>query len=304
MDASEKSPDTGAVQQLEPDLRCVLAPNASPMTYWGTNTYLLGQHEVAVIDPGPMSPPHLDAILAAVPEGGRISHIFVTHAHIDHSPLALALSDRTGAAVHAFGPAHAGRSAVMQALARDGMAGGGEGVDASFHPDVTLPHGARVTSGEWEIEALHTPGHMGNHLCFAAGKRLFSGDLVMGWASSLVSPPDGDLTDFMASCRMLRDRSWDVFHAGHGAPITDPATRLDWLIAHREGREDAILEALSGAAQNAESLARALYTDVSPALIPAAMRNVFAHLVDLTGRKLVTPRGPLHSETVFERARA
>lgn len=299
MDMSEKSPRPGAVQQLEPDLRCVLAPNASPMTYWGTNTYLLGQREVAVIDPGPMSQPHLDAILAALPEGGQISHIFVTHAHIDHSPLALALSDRTGAAVHAFGPAHAGRSAVMQALARDGMAGGGEGVDASFHPDVALSHGARVASSEWEIEALHTPGHMGNHLCFAAGKRLFSGDLVMGWASSLVSPPDGDLTDFMASCdRMLR-RDYARLYPGHGDPILDPAERLGWLIAHRKTREAAILDALAAGPSDIPSLAARIYTDVAPSLLPAAERNILAHLVDLAGRKVVKATPTLGQNALF-----
>lgn len=299
MSPRENVPAPGVAERLEPGLLRVLAPNPSPMTHWGTNTYLLGQKEIAVIDPGPDLPAHLTAILAACPPGGRITHILVTHAHRDHSPLARVLSRETGAPVHAFGPPEAGRSKVMQELAASGFAGGGEGVDAGFQPDITLSHGDRVTSADWKLEALHTPGHMGNHLCFAWGDALFSGDHVMGWASSLVSPPDGDLSDFMASCETLRQRFWRVFHPGHGAPVEAPSDRLDWLIAHRKARETSILQALDAGPATATDLAARLYTDVPAGLLPAAARNVFAHLVDLTQKNLVAPRGAMAFDQPF-----
>src|SRR5690606_22452615 len=171
------------------------------MTERGTNTYLLGEGAVSVIDPGPADPAHLAAIRAALAPGERIARIFVTHAHKDHSPLARPLAEATGAPVLAFGDARAGRSARMAALGDE--VGGGEGVDAGFAPDEILRDGARIEAGGRLLEAVHTPGHFGNHLCFRWGSALFSGDHVMGWAPSLVSPPDGDLTDFMASLDRL-----------------------------------------------------------------------------------------------------
>lgn len=280
-------------------LRRLTAPNPSPMAFRGTNTYLLGTRGLAVIDPGPNDPAHLEAILAAVGPGQRITHILVTHAHLDHSPLARPLARETGAPVLAFGDARAGRSAVMTRLAEAGLAGGGEGVETGFAPDATLADGAEVAGDGWRLRALHTPGHFGNHLCFAAGDTLFTGDLVMGWASSLVSPPDGDLTDFMASCARLAGHRWRVMHPGHGAPIADPAARLDWLIAHRRTREAQIRAALAEAPGTAETLARRIYADTPPELLPAAARNVFAHLVDLAGRDLARAEGPLSAEARF-----
>lgn len=291
-------PQPGIPERIGPDLRRIVAPNPSPMTFRGTNTYLIGSQEIAVIDPGPRDDTHLEAILSAC-AGGTVSAILVTHAHLDHSPLAASLSAETGAPIHAFSDALGGRSAVMQALAEQGMVRGGEGVDADFRPDITITTGDRVTGRGWVLEALHTPGHFGNHLAFALGDQLFCGDLVMGWASSLVSPPDGDLTDFMASCRMLRARSWSVFHPGHGAPITDPAGRLDWLIAHRLSREAAILAALADGPATCAALATRIYTDTPPALIPAATRNVLAHIIDLYGKNIVVPRDSLTADATF-----
>jgi len=294
-------PRPGLAQTLEPGLRRILAPNPSPMTYWGTNTYLLGTGGLAVIDPGPASKTHLAAILGAVEPHQRITHILVTHAHVDHSPLAAALARATGAPVLAFGDALAGRSAVMRDLAAGGLAGGGEGVDAGFVPDCSLADGATVSGDGWEITALHTPGHFGNHLSLAWGDALFCGDLVMGWASSLVSPPDGDLSDFMASCARLQARRWRVFHAGHGAPIAAPNDRLDWLIAHRTARAAAILDALAGGPASATALARRIYTDTPAPLLPAATRNVFAHLVDMVGKNQVAPEPNLTADARFRR---
>jgi glyoxylase-like metal-dependent hydrolase (beta-lactamase superfamily II) len=281
------NPQPGVAEELAPGLRRLLAPNPSPMTYRGTNTYLLGARDIAVIDPGPDDPVHLDAILGALHPGQRISHIIVTHAHLDHSPLSRALSARTDAPIYAYGNFRAGRSAVMEELSAKGLAGGGEGVDAQFTPDVTIADGQDIHGDGWQLRALWTPGHFGNHLSFEWQDAVFSGDLVMGWASSLVSPPDGDLTDFMRSCERLNGHRAQVFHAGHGAPVTNPAERVEWLLSHRRGRETSILEALSAAPGTARTLAERIYTETPPALMGAAARNVFAHLVDLVGKNQV-----------------
>lgn len=294
-------PPTGIAEPLMPGLRRIVAPNPSPMTYRGTNTYLIGTRELAVVDPGPDSRPHLDAILNALQPGQSISHILVTHSHTDHSPLARALSAHTGATVLGFGNAHAGRSPVMQGLARDGLAGGGEGIDHDFSPDVILRDADSIDGDGWTLEVIHTPGHLGNHIALGWGDACFTADHVMGWASSLVSPPDGDLTDFMTSCHRLRQRDWSVFHPGHGAPVTAPSDRLDWLIAHRNQREAAILAALADGPATASDLAARIYTDTPSALLPAAERNVFAHLVDLTGKNQVAPNPRLAANARFSR---
>lgn len=296
----EFNPPVGMAEDMGAGIRRILAPNPSPMTYRGTNTYLLGARDVAVVDPGPEDPAHLRAILGALSPGQRISHVFVTHSHVDHSPLAAPLARETGAQVHAFGPSGTGRSDVMERLAASGLDDAGEGIDAGFAPDIELIDGQTVEGDDWALSALWTPGHLGNHLSFVCADAVFTGDLVMGWASSLVSPPDGDLTDFMASCRRLRGLQARVLHAGHGAPITDPAGRLDWLIAHREGREAAILAALQDGPADAATLAQRIYTDTPAALMGAATRNVLAHLIDMIGKKVVRPLGDLTSTARFE----
>ena len=294
-------PPVGVAEELQPGVRRLLAPNPSPMTFRGTNTYLVGTGGIAVIDPGPESDRHLDAIIGALTPGQEITHILVTHAHIDHSPLARPLANKTGAPILAFGDAYTGRSPVMQDLAARGLAGGGEGIDATFVPDQTLIDGEIIEGDGWALETIHTPGHFGNHVSFALGDACFCGDHVMGWASSLVSPPDGDLTDFMDSCRKLSAREWRVFHAGHGAPIQDPAARLEWLIKHREMREAEILDTLATGPARAYDIATRIYTETPPALMGAATRNVFAHLVDLAGKKKVKSQGILETEAIFER---
>jgi len=295
-------PAYGIAEELGPGLRRIVAPNPSPMTFKGTNTYVLGTRDLAVIDPGPERAAHLQAILDAVGQDQRITHIFVTHSHVDHSTLARPLSEATGAPVLAFGPSRAGRSEIMTKLAATGLSDAGEGIDTAFFPDLTLEDGAVTTGPDWSLEALWTPGHLGNHLSFAWDDIVFTGDLVMGWASSLVSPPDGDLTDFMASCRRLRARGAGVFHAGHGAPITAPKDRVTWLINHRLSREAAILEALTKTRASTTDLARVIYTDTPASLIPAAKRNILAHLIDLYNKKMVFPVGDLTETATFERA--
>jgi len=293
------NPPVGAALTLEPGLRRIVAPNPSPMTYRGTNTYLLGTGALAVIDPGPDSPAHLAAILDAVVPGQHISHIIVTHTHLDHSPLAAALARATRAPVLAFGDAVAGRSAVMQALAASGMVGGGEGVDHSFAPDTPVVDGQIINGGDWQLEVIHTPGHIGNHISLGWNDACFTADHVMGWASSLVSPPDGDLTDFMASCTRLQLRDWRVFYHGHGAAVAEPAARLDWLVTHRRARETAILNLLLDAPATAPDLARAIYAETPAALMGAATRNVLAHLIDLHSRGHVETQENLNENAVF-----
>lgn len=298
-DQNTFDPVPGQAEQIGPDLRRILAPNPSPMTFRGTNTYLLGSRDLAVIDPGPEDGTHLEAILRAVAPGQRITHILVTHAHLDHAPLSRRLADETGAPVLAFGDAAAGRSAVMQDLAASGLLGGGEGVDRSFAPDINLRDGEYVAGDGWHLRAHWTPGHFGNHMSFATQDFVFTGDIVMGWASSLVSPPDGDLTDFMASCQRLKQIGAAVFHPGHGAPIHSPAARLDWLMTHRRSREATILEQLAKGPATAATLTAVIYTDTPPALLPAAERNVLAHLIDLHQRARVKPLGNLSAAAVF-----
>ncbi len=293
-------PAIGVADTLEPGLRRIVAPNPSPMTYRGTNTYLLGNRGLAVIDPGPEDEAHLQAILSAVGPDQKITHVIVTHTHLDHSPLAHTLAQRTGAPVLAFGDAHAGRSEVMQLMAKDDTVGGGEGIDEGFVPDISLADGAVIDGDGWSLEAIHTPGHIGNHLCLAWGDACLTADHVMGWASSLVSPPDGDLTDFMASCARLQSRQWRVFYPGHGAPVIDTAARLDWLVSHRLSREASILSHLAQGPATAAELAAAIYTETPPALLGAATRNVLAHLVDLTGKRRAAPVGRMSANSAFK----
>ena len=286
--------------ELEPGLRRLRAPNAAPMTHTGTNTYIVGSREVAVIDPGPDLAPHLEAILAEIGTA-RLRAILVTHSHLDHSPLARRLATATGAPIYAAGDSAFGRSPVMDALVAEGGLGGGEGVDPDFAPDRQLEDGSVLETADWRIEALSTPGHMANHLSFAWRGALFSGDLVMGWATSVVSPPDGDMTAFYASLERLMTRSDRVYYPGHGEPVPDPAARLRELYDHRRAREVAILEALAARPATASALTAAIYTDVDPRLRPMAERNVLAHLIDLSTRNEVSPIGPILHDTMFAR---
>jgi len=296
------SPTPGRAEALAPGIRRILAPNPSLMTFWGTNTHLLGEGEVTLLDPGPADRAHLDAILAGLAPGERVARILVSHAHLDHAPLARPLAEATGARVFAFGDATAGRSEVMADLAAQGLTGGGEGVDRKFTPDERIGEGDTLSlGGGGTLEVLHTPGHMAGHLSFALGDAVFSGDHVMGWASTLISPPDGDLTAFLASCARLAARKDRVYYPAHGAPIDDPAARLTWLLAHRAEREAQVLAALADRPADIATLARLIYTDTPAALLPAAERNIFAHLIDLTLRAEVRAKPRIAPSARYER---
>ena len=295
------APGWGNPEQLQPGLVRIIAPNPSAMTHWGTNTYVLGNTSLCIIDPGPAIPAHLAALLACVGHR-RVSHIVVTHSHLDHSDLSADLSARTGAPVLAYGPSTAGRSAIMTSLLPAFSGLGGEGVDQGFAPDQTLADGAFIDGPDWRLRVIHTPGHMGNHICLRWGDSIFSGDQVMGWASSMLSPPDGDLTDFIRSCQRLRRLNARILYPGHGAAVTDPNARIDWLLGHRAQREAQILASLAQKPQTLTSLTAAVYTDTPANLHPAAARSVFAHLIDLYCRNLVKAAPNLDADAIFHHA--
>lgn len=280
-------------------VRVIRANNPSALTGPGTNSFLIGDRAVAVIDPGPDDPAHVEAILAAAQ--GRVSHILVTHAHLDHSAGAARLAAATGAPVLAFGAAGDGRSPIMARLAEAGGAGGGEGADPGFRPDARLADGARVAGEGWVIEAIHTPGHMGCHLSFRLGEAVFCGDLAMAWSTTLISPPDGDLIDYLRSLERLAALAPRILYPAHGDPIEAPLPRLAELAAHRRERTAQIMAALDQAPGTPAQLAERIYTGLPPALLPAAARNVLSHLIALTELGAALPVGPLTDSAVWQR---
>ena len=299
----------GAVEAPEPGIRRVTCANPSPMTFTGTQTYVVGRGAVAVVDPGPADAAHLEAVLAALEPGERVSHVVVTHTHVDHSPGAAALAARTGATTAGFGPHGAGISARMEALAASGAhLGGGEGADRGFAPDVALGDGDRLEGEGWSLTAIHTPGHLSNHLAFAVEGEgiepgaVLTGDHVMAWATTMVSPPDGDMAAFMTSLRRMQGRGDRVFYPGHGALVREPERMIAWQIAHREGRERQILAALEAGPATPAELTETIYADVDRSLHGAARRNVFAHLLGLLEDGRAAHAGALSAEARFERA--
>jgi glyoxylase-like metal-dependent hydrolase (beta-lactamase superfamily II) len=268
--------EPGAVEHIAPGVRRVLCHNPGPFTFRGTNSYLIGGGDsVAVLDPGPEDAAHLAALLAAT-KGERITHILVSHTHRDHSPGAAALQEATGAATHAYGP-HATPPEE-----------GGEGGDHAFRPDHRVPDGGAIEGAEWRLTALFTPGHCGNHLCFALEGTgiLFSADHVMSWSTSVVSPPDGDMRAYMTSLAALRAREGvdRLYLPGHGPKLPDPMPFLDALAQHRAKREARILQALrENGPLSVEALVGPVYGPMDPKLIKAAGRSLLAQLIMLEG---------------------
>ncbi len=267
----------GVADEVLPGVRRVIAGNPGPFTYTGTGVYLIGETDVAVIDPGPDDPAHLDALETAI-GGARVSHILITHTHSDHCGGARAFADRTGAPIYGFGP-HPVQKREHDAPALD------EGADYSFRPDEIIGDGARLETAEWRIEAVHTPGHLSNHLCFAlpAQKALFTGDHMMGWATTVVAPPDGDMTAYLDSLDLLLGREDDVYLPTHGAPIESPRRFVRAVRAHRLMRDAQILEQLRKGRNGIPEMVAAMYADVDPRLHKAAALNVLAHLIRLVG---------------------
>jgi glyoxylase-like metal-dependent hydrolase (beta-lactamase superfamily II) len=289
----DHAPVPGAVERLAPRLRVVTAGNAGPMTFTGTRSYLVGEGEVAVIDPGPDDPAHRAALTAALEPGERVAAVLVTHAHRDHSGGAAAFAAACSAPVWAHGEPGAGVRPLAAAWAAAGALGGGEGIDAGFRPDRRLGDGSVVEGPGWRLVAVATPGHLGDHLAFAweeAGA-LFSGDVLMGWSTTLISPPEGDLDAFMASLERLAARREAVFYPGHGAPLADPRGMIAWQAAHRRARTQQILAALEAGPRDAGRIVAEVYRGLDPRLAPAAGRNVLAHLLALAEAGAVAVEG-------------
>jgi len=278
------------------NITCILAPNPGPMTYRGTNTYIIDNNELAIIDPGPLNDEHFDNILKVIDER-PVKFIFLTHSHIDHSPLAKQLSNKLGTQIFAFGPSGSGLSKVMLLLIAEGYKSLAEGIDNDFIPDHFIKDGDKFILGNKNIKVIHTPGHMGNHVCFQYDDILFSGDHVMDWATSMVSPPYGDLTQFMASCRMLQTKQFDLFLPGHGEPVRNPSERLNFIISHRLDREEQIISTIKNTPMTAIEITKIIYTEIDQRLIPAATRNVFAHLIDLKERGIVEFNGAISEKS-------
>ena len=279
-------PPIGQPEVIEEGIRRILAPNAGPMIHWGTNTWIVGERDVAVIDPGPDNAAHLAAILSAT-ASSTITHILVTHPHADHSPLSRKLAKHTGAPILGFGAPQDGRSAVMEQLSATANVGGGEGIDMHFAPDQYVSEGDKIAGDNWTLNVTHTPGHFSGHLGFRLEDFLFSGDHVMDWASTLVSPPDGDVAAFRATSERLIDMELFRCFPGHGAPIDAPADRLSWLLEHRQSREHAILGALGSTPLSIAEITADVYRDVPKSMHQMAARNVFAHLIDLWERNQI-----------------
>jgi glyoxylase-like metal-dependent hydrolase (beta-lactamase superfamily II) len=279
--------------RLSERVRRIIAPNPSPFTFTGTCVYIVGEGEVAVVDPGPADPAHLDALLAAIP-GERVARIVVTHSHRDHAAGATLLQQRTGAPI-VGARAHVAAGAPTRADASHAL---------DYAPDEALEDGARVAGRGFTLEAVATPGHAAGHLSFALAEEnaLFSGDHVMAWSTSVIAPPDGSMRAYLASLEKVARRSETIYWPGHGGPVRDPQRYARALISHRRQREAAILARLeAGEASVAEIVAR-VYPGLAPALVAAARLSTLAHLEDLAERGLASSDGAIALEARFRRA--
>ena len=276
---------TGLAEQPEPLVRRVLAPNPSPYTYTGTQTYLVGNAgTIAVIDPGPDDARHLAALEAAIGDA-RVGAIMCTHTHRDHSPAAKPLAQRTGAPIVGCAPL------VLDDLGPRADAP----FDKTYQPDRVLEDGESMTGPGWTLTAVATPGHTSNHLCFALEESgaLFTGDHVMGWSTSVIVPPDGDMADYMASLAKLYEREDRVYYSAHGAPIDKPRQLVRGMMGHRRQRENQILRLLGEGPNAIEAMVPQMYKGLDPKLTGAAGMSVKAHLIDLERRGMVSRSGDI-----------
>ncbi len=276
-------------------IRRVIAPNPGPFTFTGTCSYVVGRGDVAIVDPGPADPRHIGALLDAI-SGERLRYILVTHTHLDHSPAARALKEAAGATIAGCAPHRADPA--------------GSGFDAAhdrvYAPDLVLSEGDRLDIGDATLETLATPGHTANHLCFALieEKALFTGDHVMGWSTTVIAPPDGNMRDYMASIEKLRARDDSIFWPAHGDPVREPQRYLRALLHHRRAREAAILQRLEAGDDLIAEMVAHIYANVDRRLHRAAAMNVFAHLEDMIARGAVECDGPPSLTARYARRRA
>ncbi|MEZ5810777.1 MAG: MBL fold metallo-hydrolase [Rhizobiaceae bacterium] len=285
--STEFKPAHGTAVEVAPGVRRLTVNNPGPFTFHGTNSYIVGTDTLAVIDPGPDDDTHFRALIDTI-AGRPVSHIFVSHTHRDHSPLAVRLKRATGATVAAEGPHRPARPlSIGEVNPLDASA------DTEFAADLNLADGDRVAGDGWTIGAVWTPGHTANHLAFSLDGTgiLFSADHVMAWATSIVAPPDGAMVDYMASLDKLLARDDRLYLPGHGGPLVDPAKFVRGLKAHRKMRERAVLERIRAGDRTIADMVRAIYADTDPRLHDAAGLSVLAHLEDLVSRGAVTTEG-------------
>lgn len=287
----------GVAEERLPGLVRVLADNPGPFTYTGTGTYIIGMGAVAVLDPGPDLDSHFDALMAAL-DGKSVSHILVTHTHLDHSPLARRLADAVGAAIYAYGPHGSGRTGGLDG--EDVEAG----ADKDFAPDHRLADGDLVPGDGWTLRAIHTPGHTSNHLCFYWQEEeiLFTGDHVMGWSSTIVSPPDGDMRAYMASLDTLIASSPKKLVPTHGPIMDDAISFMTALKGHRLGREAQIVDCLKAGSATIPDMVKTLYADVDIWLHPAAERSVLSHIIALIEEGRVATDGAAKLDSTYRLA--
>ncbi|MGF1462127.1 MAG: MBL fold metallo-hydrolase [Maricaulaceae bacterium] len=285
----------GRTDTVSPLIRRVIARNPGPFTFTGTGVYIVGHGEVAVIDPGPALAEHRAALDHAL-AGERVSHVFVTHHHLDHSPLAGPLAAAHGAQVYSYG--------VQIRTPNGGEVRMEAGDDLGFRPDVEIADGDVFEGAGLTIEAIHTPGHTSNHMCFALHEEnaLFSGDHIMGWSTSVISPPDGDMGDYLASLERVRARDFATLWPTHGAPITEPGPFVDAYIAHRRAREAQIRDQLARGQTQIKAIVPELYSAVDPKLWPAACHSVLAHMIHMVKTGRVTCDSEPGLDTAFRLA--
>jgi glyoxylase-like metal-dependent hydrolase (beta-lactamase superfamily II) len=281
-------------RELSPGVVRIVANNPSHFTFKGTNTYLIGTQELALIDPGPEDPVHLEAILKAI--GPRkLSHVVITHTHRDHTDGMPALLAATGAKTAGFGRRVANRGT------RRTSPSGSEFVEQDFIPDVPLADGERLAGDGWALAAVHTPGHAPDHLCFAleGTNILFSGDHVMGWNTSVVAPPEGNMAAYMRSLELLIERSDGVYFPGHGGQVEEPQRLVKAYLLHRRMREQAILDCIRDGTDTVRKIVPVIYKGLNPKLVNAASLSVLAHVEHLIDRGLVRCEPPLSADRVL-----
>ena len=285
----------GRCDTLSPLVRRVIAPNPGPFTFTGTGVYIVGRGTVAVIDPGPVMPEH-EAALARALEGETVSHVLITHHHLDHSPMAPRLAEKYGAKTYGKRPvqtAPCGGEVRMEA-----------GDDTGFKPDIEIEDGAVFSGPDWTLQSLHTPGHTSNHMCYALKEEniLFSGDHVMAWSTSVVSPPDGDMGDYIAQLERIRARGFDRIWPTHGPAVEDPNAFLAAYIEHRRQRERQILAEIEAGRTRIREMVASMYADVDKRLHPAAAHSVLAHIVHLVKQGRITTPGEADLEAEYRLA--
>ena len=293
----EFDPDHGRAIQVSPLVRRLTCNNPSAFTFTGTGSYIVGRGTVAIIDPGPENDEHLAALLEAV-RGETVSHIVITHTHVDHSPLAAKLKDVTGAKTFGYGPHGAGARA--RAIPAGDVQLDASG-DTKFAPDVNISNEDVLEGPGWQLEALFTPGHCSNHLAFALPQEnaLFCGDHVMSWSTSVIAPPDGNMADYFASLDKLMARSDEVYWPGHGPAKRDPLPFVRAFKTHRKLREEAIFNRIERGDRKVMDVVRSVYADVDPRLHPAAAMSTLAHVEHLIEQERVTTDGELTLEAEY-----